>query len=315
MDRVGLGFAGAGWLGASLVKELPAFPRLRLAAVQDVDAGRAAEVAASYGSPWHGTAYDALLRAPEIDAVVICTPNALHVPQARAALAAGKHVLVQKPLALSAAEARATLDLAAQLGKLLFVDYTYRYLDTVRALRDALPSIGPVRGVSGAFHNIYGPGKPWFFDPRLSGGGALADLGVHLLDLTLDLLAPAAATLAMREMTTAPGHQVEDAAHLALRLGDVPMRLDVSWHADRPLTEIALELVGEAGHLRWENVDGSFFRFRTLRDGSCLLDRETTLRADTLRAFDEALANGATPPVHLPVYQILDLAYDRVRGQ
>ena len=314
MGRVGLGFAGVGWLGESLIRELPAFPRLALAAVQDVDAARATEIAARYGAPWHGTSYEALLRAPGVDAVVICTPNALHVPQAWAALEAGKHVLVQKPLALSAGDARATLEDAARIGRLLFVDYSYRYLDTIRVLRDALASIGPVHRVSAAFHNVYGPGKGWFFDQRLSGGGALIDLGVHLLDLAVDLLRPSAVQLDTAELAHGQGHAVEDAAQLELRLDDVPMRLDASWNADRPLTEIALELEGGSGRLRWENVDGSFFRFRTLRDDACLLDRETTLRVDTLRAFDAALEAGSAPPVDLAVYELLDRAYTRTPG-
>jgi hypothetical protein len=64
--------------------------------------------------------------------------------------------------------------------------------------------------------------------------------------------------------------------------------------------------------LRWENVDGSFFHFRTLRDGTILLDRETTLREDTLRAFASALAETArAPATDTRVYDILDQAYGR----
>lgn len=311
MDHIGLGLAGAGWLGESLIKELAAFPRFSLAAVQDVDAARAAVIATDHDAAWHGTEYDALLRAPGVDAVVICTPNAFHVAQAQAAFAVGKHVLVQKPLALTAGDARATVGTANHAGKLLFVDYSYRYLDTVRVLREALPSIGLPRRISGAFHNIYGPRKGWFFDPLLSGGGALVDLGVHLLDLALDLLHPAVTVLERAELSHTQGLQVEDAARLVLRLDGVRMHVDTSWNANRPRTEMALELEGERGRLRWENVDGSFFRFRTLHDDRCLLERETPLRTDTLRAFDQALASGTAPPVHLAVYELLDRAYGR----
>jgi predicted dehydrogenase len=241
--------------------------------------------------------------------VVICTPNALHVPQARAALMTGKHVLVQKPLALTTAEAQSTVDLAAQAGRLLFVDYTYRYLATTDQLRQSLPQIGPPRRVRAAFHNIYGPGKAWFFDPRLSGGGALIDLGVHLLDLALDLLGPTTVSLEQADLSFGRGYPVEDAARLLLRLDEVPFSLEVSWNADLPLTEIRLEIEAEQGRLRWENVEGSFFHFRTLRDGVCLLDRETTLRADTLAAFCRALASQVAPPVHLEVYELLAQAY------
>ena len=63
--------------------------------------------------------------------------------------------------------------------------------------------------------------------------------------------------------------------------------------------------------LRWENVDGSFFHFRSLRRNEVLLDRETTLREDTLRAFAVALSARSAPPVDSRVYAVLDQAYGR----
>lgn len=309
-EPIGLGFAGVGWLGESLIKALPATSRLRLAAVQDADAALAVDVAGRYASPWQGTELQALLRAPGVDAVVICTPNVFHVPQACAALEAGRHVLVQKPLATTSAGARQVLAVARQAERLLFVDYSYRLLETTAALRQAVGRLGPIQAVRGVFHNVYGPGKGWFFDPRLSGGGALVDLGVHLLDLAVSVLGPRDVALEQADLRFASGHAVEDAAHLRLRLGDTPMDLAVGWNADRPLTEIALQVSGEMGVARWENVDGSFFRFRTLVNGQCVLDRETTLRADTLRAFEAALTGaGEVPEVDVRVYDLVDAAY------
>jgi predicted dehydrogenase len=286
---------------------------LRLAGVQDLDPQLAAEVAARYGAPWHGARYEELLRRPEVAAVVICTPNALHVPQARAALEAGKHVLVQKPLALSTDDARAVLECANRAGKLLFVDYSYRYLETSARLRAALSGLGRPRRVRASFHNIYGPGKGWFYDPALSGGGALIDLGVHLLDLGLDLFRPDVVCLGRAELSFAQGQAVEDAALLQLRLDDLPFELEVSWNAPRELTDISFTVEAERGVARWENVKGSFFHFRTLLDTSCLLDRETSLRSDTLRAFCQALATSTAPPVHLEVYDLLAQAYRTAR--
>ena len=297
----GLGFAGLGWLGESLLKDLPGFPALRLAAVQDVRP----DLLERYTSPWRGTEYSAMLAAPGVDAVVICTPNALHVPQAQLALEAGKHVLVQKPLALTCADAQATVDLAAQRQRLLFVDYTYRFLETVRVLRESLRA--RPRRVSARFHNIYGPGqeKTWFFDPRLSGGGALVDLGVHLLDLAVWLLQPSAVSLLDAELGGGP--PVETSARLRALLDDLPFELEVSWNAPLPQTEIAFEV----DDLVWENVEGSFFHFRTRRGDRVLLDRETTLRADTLRAFVTALETRSAPPIDVRVYAILEEALRR----
>jgi predicted dehydrogenase len=311
MKPTGLGFAGVGWLGESLLKELPRVSRLHVAGVQDARLELAQAVAAKYGSPWSGENFDDLLRLPAVDAIVICTPNALHVPQAMQALRAGKHVLVQKPLALSFRDARAIVELAQELGTLLFVDYSYRFLETTATLRDALAKIGPARSVSAQFHNIYGPGaeKAWFFDRQLSGGGALLDLGVHLVDLALWLFDPDELTLERADLERGG---IEHEAKLRVRFGDdLPFDLAVSWNAPARETRIAFEVVGDRGRVRWENVGGSFFRFRTLQNDRILIDRETTLRSDTLVAFAQALETNHAPRIDTRVYALIDQAYAR----
>lgn len=308
---VQLGVVGLGWLGESLIKDAVASPDVSVVAVQDLLAERAHVLARHYAVPWSSGSFDDLLALPEVEAVLICTPNALHPVQARAALAAGKHVLVQKPLALRCQDAEATLADAARFERVLFVDYTYRFLETMRALRQRLPSGVPVRGVRAAFHNIYGPGadKRWFFAPDLSGGGALTDLGVHLLDLSLWLLAPS--QVHMTSVSTSGDGPVETSARLDLDADGTPVRIEVSWNAPLVETEISFELQLESTTLRWENVDGSFFHFRTRVDDRVVADRETTLRDDTLREFILALEHGQAPAVDTRVYALLDQAYGR----
>ena len=87
--------------------------------------------------------------------------------------------------------------------------------------------------------------------------------------------------------------------------------MEVSWNAPLTASEIALEVVTDDGRLRWENVDGSFFQFRALREGQVVADRETTLREDTLRAFAESLTTRRAPPIDARVYALLDSAYGR----
>jgi predicted dehydrogenase len=313
MSSVGLGFAGLGVAGKTMLDQLSKVPGLRLAAVQDANLNLAEQIAEQFASPWHGEQFEDLLAAPSVDAVVICTPNAFHVRQAQAALRAGKQVLVQKPLATTAGDARATLALADERGRLLFVDYSYRFLDTAETLRETLPQIGPVRTVSAVFHNVHGPraGRDWFFDPKLSGGGALIDLGVHMLDMLLWLLKPQTITVQDSKLEHRSGLQVEHNASMDLRFDRVPVLLRVSWDAPLPLTEIALELQGDRGRLRWNNVDGSFAHFQTWLNQTCLIDREITLRENTLRRFATAQADGAAPPVDIRVYDLLDGAYGR----
>ena len=306
-----LGVAGLGWLGESLIKDVPRVGGLEVVAVQDVLGDRACDVAAQYQVAWSGQRYADLVELAEIDAVAICTPNGLHAQQAQAALQSGKDVLVQKPLALSCADAAATLQVATQAQRLLFVDYTYRFLDTMRVFRELLPPASNVRSVRAVFHNIYGPGaeKAWFFDSAMAGGGALTDLGVHLLDLGLWLLHPR--EVSVDSAVLSEQRPVEQAAHLSVRLDRVPFEVSVSWGAALPATAIALDVLTRTGYLRWENVDGSFFHFRTIRNGDTVADRETTLREDTLRAFVEAVGSRRAPAVDTRVYALLDRAYGR----
>jgi predicted dehydrogenase len=309
-----LGVAGVGWLGESLIKEVASSSEFQVAAVQDVRLELARHVAQRYDVAWCGDRFEDLVALPDVDAVLICTPNAFHAAQAHAALRAGKDVLVQKPLALSLADAEATLALAARLRRLLFVDYSYRFLETIATFKRALPP--KVHSARAVFHNIYGPGleKRWFFDPRLSGGGALTDLGVHLLDLALWLLQPRQVELVNAALTAADA-PVENAARLRLLLDDVDFEVSVSWNAPLATTEIGFEVASADGGMRWENVDGSFFHFRTLRHGEVLLDRETTLRSDTLCAFARAVIAREAPPIDTRVYALLDQAYGRVPSE
>jgi predicted dehydrogenase len=306
-----LGVAGLGWLGESLIKDVARVPGLEVVAVQDVIGERAKDVAERYGIAWAGPRFEDLLALSKVDALLINTPNGLHAHQAQLALRAGKDVLVQKPLGLSYADALHTIHVAQRAERLLFVDYTYRFLETMNAFQASLGSVENVRSISAAFHNIYGPGveKRWFFDPAQSGGGALMDLGVHLLDLALWLLQPRSVEIASVELAEA--QPVEHSAHVVLELDEIPFELAVSWNAPRSASEIALEVQTDAATLRWENVDGSFFHFHTLRDGVVLADRETTLREDTLRSFAAALVCRDAPPIDARVYAILDRAYGR----
>jgi predicted dehydrogenase len=122
--------------------------------------------------------------APDVDAVVIGTPNALHHTQALAAFEHGKHVLVDKPMALTVAQAEEIADAARAARRTLLVGHMWRYREEVIAARDRIAngSIGrPVRTRGYGIHAGWGP-SGWFTDPLLAGGGALIDMGIHAID-------------------------------------------------------------------------------------------------------------------------------------
>ncbi len=128
--------------------------------------------------------------AHDVDAVIVATPNALHHPQAMAALGAGKHVLVDKPMAMTVAEANEIAEAAASAQRTLLVGHMWRYREEVIATRDAIATgaVGaPVHTVGYGVHARWGPGG-WFVDRSLAGGGALIDMGIHAIDTARFLL-------------------------------------------------------------------------------------------------------------------------------
>jgi predicted dehydrogenase len=125
-----------------------------------------------------------------VDAAVIATPNALHAEQAIAFLEAAKHVLVEKPMARTLAEAETMVKAARASGAALMVGHCWRFHRDVRALRARVEAgeLGEiVKTRSYGAHARWGP-SGWFTDPDLAGGGALLDMGVHAIDTTRDLL-------------------------------------------------------------------------------------------------------------------------------
>ena len=163
---------------------------LTLAAVVNHRPESAAQFAADFQIPRQYTHIVDRLRAGDVDALVICTPNYLHAAQTIAALKAGVHVLVEKPMAMNAIEAESMLAASAESGARLMVAHCWRFDDEVRWLRDqaAGGQIGRIVRTKGySVHTLWGPGG-WFAEARHAGGGALADMGIHAIDTVRYLL-------------------------------------------------------------------------------------------------------------------------------
>jgi predicted dehydrogenase len=143
-----------------------------------------------HGIPRVTTDWEALARDPAVDAAVVSTPNALHAPQAIALLEAGKHVLVEKPMATSVAECDAMIEAAARGGVSLMVAHCWRFHPGVQAMRARIDAgeLGEIVKTRGyGVHAGWGP-SGWFTQKALAGGGALADMGVHAIDTVRYLL-------------------------------------------------------------------------------------------------------------------------------
>lgn len=207
-----------------------------------------------------------------LDGLVIATPSALHAGQTIQALEAGVAVFCQKPLGRDRAEVADVVAAARDADRLLGVDLSYRFTTGLQTIAERIGrgDIGKVFFAELEFHNAYGPDKPWFYDRRLSGGGCLIDLGVHLVDLALWLLRPAglrvvdAALYREGAPLTAGSDGVEDFAAATLETDTgAAIRLACSWrlHAGQDAI-IRARFFGEHGGLEFSNVGGSFYDFR-----------------------------------------------------
>lgn len=184
--RPRLGFAGVGWIGLNRLQAIAASGGGEVAAVFDPVPEALARACAEWPDAEAVPDFAALL-AEDVDGIVIATPSALHAEQAVAALERGLAVFCQKPLGRNAAETRRVVDAARAADRLLHVDLSYRFHAGMQRIRELITrgELGDVYAVEAVFHNAYGPDKPWFYDARLSGGGCLLDLGIHLVDLAL----------------------------------------------------------------------------------------------------------------------------------
>jgi predicted dehydrogenase len=137
---VGVAVVGAGYWGPNLIRNFLSSPDAELRWVCDLDAERAARVIGRRSEVRIATELDQVLADPEVEAVAIATPSWTHLPLGLAALRAGKHVLMEKPLATSVEEGEQLVATAAEHGRVLMCDFTFCYTPVVRRLREMISS-------------------------------------------------------------------------------------------------------------------------------------------------------------------------------
>jgi predicted dehydrogenase len=156
MSGIGLAVIGAGYWGPNLVRTAIATPALRLEWLCDLDEKRATAVLGRYTTVKAAASYERVLADPAVDAVAIATPVATHFDLVRAALEAGKHVLVEKPLTSSASDGAKLAGLAERSGLVLMCDHTYCYTPAVQRIRELIRGgeIGEVQFVDSVRINL-----------------------------------------------------------------------------------------------------------------------------------------------------------------
>ncbi len=189
MKTIKAGIVGAGFIGPAHAEALRRLPGIEVAALAESTQERAAAKAEELGIPRSYGDYRQLLAERDIEVVHICTPNNLHYPQAKAALEAGKHVVCEKPLSMTAKEARELVRLAESSGKVCAVHFNIRYYPLMAHVRALIRGgeLGRIYSVRGSYlqdwlflENDYN----WRLEPEFSGPSrAVADIGSHWMDL------------------------------------------------------------------------------------------------------------------------------------
>ncbi len=136
MKPVGVAVVGAGYWGPNLVRNFSASPEVHLQWVCDLDVDQARRAAGRYSTVRVTSEFEEVLHDPGVDAVAIATPAATHIDLGLAALEAGKHVLMEKPLAASVADGRKLVQAAEEYQRVLMCDHTYCHTSAVRHIRD-----------------------------------------------------------------------------------------------------------------------------------------------------------------------------------
>lgn len=196
----------------------------------------------------HYSSVEDLLRYGEFDAAVVCTPPSTHEAVACALLQSGKHVLCEKPLAVSAPQARRMMECASQHGVLLTMASKFRYASDVRKARQLVMEgfIGDLVFVENAFTSHLDMSTRWNSDAAVSGGGVLIDNGTHAVDILRYFLGNLR-NVQVVEGRRMQGLSVEDTVRLFVRNDDdVIGSSDLSWSIDMEL-DTFVRLYGSGG--------------------------------------------------------------------
>jgi predicted dehydrogenase len=237
---------------------MPAFNLLRrakLLAVYSSDMHRASSFAEKFGAHQHFDNYDSFLKSG-IEAVYIAGANSTHFEQAKKALIAGKFVLCEKPITLTAAEAEEIHNLSQKTGRLFTINYTYRYHPFVQKAKELLENqkLGKVLFIEANFNIDFVPGTNFRYNKKLAGGGALRDLGTHLIDVFRFLLGEVAEISGYLDNIVYHA-DVEDFATAVIKFENGSYgNFTVSYSAKKSIN--SLQITGHKGTIRIDNLIG-----------------------------------------------------------
>jgi predicted dehydrogenase len=253
MDKIRIGLVGTGFIADYHARAVNARPETELTAVISRKPNTGKAFAERHQCENTFLSPTACLEKGIVDALVLCTPNAHHYPDTLLALQSGIHVLVEKPLACTAAQAEEMKAAAKKAGRILMTGHMWRFDPEALYIRRLIAegNLGKIYRTKGyGVHVNWGPAG-WFTQKTLAGGGALADMGIHALDTARFLLGdPAPVAVFARVETLFKDYDVDDTGTLLVTWENGCVSyIESGWwqpHADGP--EAATRLYGTGGY-------------------------------------------------------------------
>lgn len=323
-----IGIIGAGGIG-TLHAETASAVGAEIVSICDADMSRAERLASRFGNAKPVSSHAELLANSDIEAVVVAVPNIFHASIAIDALRAGKHVLLEKPMAITVGDCESIMCERDQARRLVQIGFVTRGAPAVKAARSLIESgrLGTIYHIKAAMYRrrgIPGLGR-WFTTRDKSGGGVLIDLGVHMLDLVMHLSGARDPKSAYGVSTSTHGQpianyigsemwagprdpegvfDVEDALTAIVRFGGMNLELNVMWAGDFPQGSLrdGVVILGDRGGLHiepWANKVALCFQENGyVCDVSPELgkaDAWTEAWQGQFRSFASAVRNGAAP--------------------
>ncbi|MCD6510627.1 MAG: Gfo/Idh/MocA family oxidoreductase [Thermoprotei archaeon] len=308
MGGIGVALIGCGGIGKVHAEGLRRSPYAELKVACDLVEARARSFVEKFGFERFSSNYEEVLKADDVELVIIAVPPKYHAKMTIEALEAGKHVLCEKPMATNLKDAKEMLAKARKAGLKLCIDYQNRFLPSHERLKQIVDSgdlgdLIQVRArVAYPIMEVLPPDAPmrtWLFNPAIAGGGVLMDIGTHWTDLVRWLI-----RREYESVYALLGHfdvripeDVEDTAVLLCRMeGDLQAVVDVSWAVKKSLWLI--EVYGSEG-TAMANLPGGLLVYHKEQDDwrSIKVPEGEEPHAKLIRLFLKSIVEDSEPPV------------------
>lgn len=316
--RIGLGVIGCGGFGLFALQQFTQLPGVELVAMAGTHQPASMAAAARFGVE-NSDDISVLLNNPDVHLVYIATPPSFHHPQALAALQAGKHVIVEKPLAMSVAQADELIEVARARDCLIVANLMQRYNPLFGLVGQLIESkvLGEV--LRGYFENYASdenlPANHWFWDRKMS-GGIFIEHGVHFFDLFAGWLGQGKVEAA--QVGVRPNTDMEEHVHCTVRYGDAIVDFYHGFHQAGRMDRQELRLVFERGDVTLHDW------VPTRANIHALLDEKQTLqlsrifphsRCDVASIYGGKERDCRGRGKEIDAYQIVEMAFGEGRSK